>query len=215
MVVKGCESMIYLAENLRNFRKQLGMTQEDVAEAVFVAPQSVSKWERGETTPDIALLPALARLLEVSVDALLGVERIHADEARREVFSRAHERYERGDYAGAAQVHREGLRRFPNDDGMLSELALSLAMLPGGLEEAIAVSERTLAGGCSEKIGHTVRAALCLMYNMNGDGDAARKLAGTLPHVRESREEIFAALERSDVPGENERYLRFLTLGKW
>jgi len=79
MVVKGCESMIYLAENLRNFRKQLGMTQEDVAEAVFVAPQSVSKWERGETTPDIALLPALARLLEVSVDALLGVERIHAE----------------------------------------------------------------------------------------------------------------------------------------
>ena len=63
--------MIYLAENLRNFRKRMGMTQEEVAEAVFVAPQSVSKWERGETTPDIELLPALARLFETSTDALL------------------------------------------------------------------------------------------------------------------------------------------------
>lgn len=207
--------MIYLAENLRVFRKRLGMTQEDVAEAVFVVPQSVSKWERGETTPDIELLPALARLLETSIDALIGIDRIHADEARREIFCRAHARYESGDYAGAAEVHREGLSRFPNDDGMLSELAFSLAMLPDGLPEAIATGERLLGGNGSEKIKHTVRAALCLMYQMNGDADAAKRLAGTLPHVRESREEIFAALERSEVSGESERYLRFLTLGKY
>lgn len=214
MGMKGREKMIYLAENLKHYRKRLGMTQEDVAQAMFVSPQSVSKWERGETTPDIELLPALARLMEVSVDALLGVDRIHADEARREVFSKAHELYERGDYEGAAQIHREGLTRFPNDDGMLSELALSLAILPGKMDEAIEIAERTL-NGCSVKIGHTVRAALCLMYNMNGEADKAKLLAKSLPHVRESREEIFAALERSCIPGEDERYLRFLTLGKW
>ena len=206
--------MIYLAENLRNFRKRMEMTQEDVAQAVFVAPTSVSKWERGETTPDIDLLPALAKLLGVSVDALLGVDRIHDAEAYRDVFFKAHECYERGDYAGAANVHREGLARFPNDDGMLSELALSLAMLPGRLDEAIEIAERTL-GSCSVKTGHTVRAALCLMRCMNGEKEAAKALAGTLPHARESREEILAALERCDIPGEHERYLRFLTLGKW
>ena len=98
---------------------------------------------------------------------------------------------------------------------MLSELVLSLAQLPEGLDEAIAISERILAGNGSEKIRHTVRAALCLMYRMNGDAAAAKRLAENLPHVRESREEIFAALERSDIKGENERYLRFLTLGKY
>ena len=207
--------MIYLAENLRAFRKRAGMTQEEVAEAIFVAPQSVSKWERGETMPDIELLPALAKLFSTSIDALMGMERIHADEAHREVFFKAHELYERGDYEGAAQVHREGLRRFPNDDGMLSELSLSLAMLPGGLEEAIEIGERLINGGGSEKVNHTVRAALCLMYQMHGDADKAKRLARNLPHVRESREEIYAALERSSVPGENERYLKFLTLGKY
>ena len=206
--------MIYIAENLREMRRKMNMTQADVAEAVFVAPQTVSKWEKGETTPDIEMLPALARMFGISIDALLGVERIHADEARREVFRIAHEHYERGEYAQAANVHREGLRRFPNDDGMLSELALSLAMLPNGLDEAIRICERILAGNGSVKIKHTVRAALCLMLQMNGDADAAKRLAGTLPHVRESREEIYEALKRSDTQGENERYLRFLTLGK-
>lgn len=206
--------MIYIAENLRNYRKRLGLTQEDVAEAVFVAPQSVSKWERGETTPDIELLPALAKLLRVSVDALLGVDRIHADEAYRAVFGRAHERFEAGDYAGAAQVHREGLQNFPNDDGMLCELALALALMNENIPEAIQLAELVVNGSGGEKMKHTARAALCLMYRMNGDADAARKLAGTLPHVRESREEITAVLDRLDAPGEAESYLRFLTLGK-
>lgn len=207
--------MIYIAENLRNFRKRLGMTQEDVAEAVFVAPQSVSKWERGETAPDIELLPALAKLLSVSVDALLGVDRIHADKARRDVFGAAHERFEAGDYAGAVDVHREGLRRFPNDAGMMCELALSLAFLPDGLAEAIGLAERVVNGHGSEKMKHTARAALCLMNAMNGDMESARRLAGNLPHVRESREEVQKALDRSSVPGENEKYLRFLTLGRY
>ncbi|MBR3689074.1 MAG: helix-turn-helix transcriptional regulator, partial [Lentisphaeria bacterium] len=161
--------MIYLAENIRAFRKKRGLTQEEVAEAVFVSPQSVSKWERGETVPDIELLPALAMLFETSIDSLMGMERIHADEAHNDVFRRAHVHYENGDYAQAAAVHREGLKRFPNDDGMLSELALSLAMLPGGLAEAIEICERMLARDGSEKIRHTVRAALCLMYGMNGE----------------------------------------------
>ena len=207
--------MIYIAENLRIFRKKMNLTQEDVASAVFVAPQTVSKWERGESTPDIEMLPSLAKLFGTSIDALLGTDRIHADEARRDVFRIAHEHYERGEYAETARVHREGLRRFPNDDGMLSELALSLAMLPDGLDEAIRICEKILAGNGSEKIKHTVRAALCLMHQMNGDADAAKRLAGNLPHVRESREEICAALDRGSIPGENEKYLRYLTLGKY
>lgn len=214
-MVKGSGSLIYIAENIRSFRKKLGLTQEEVAEAVFVAPQSVSKWERGETTPDIELLPALAQLFGTSIDALMGMERIHADEARREVFSRAHESFASGEYEKAAEIHREGLSRFPNDDGMLSELAMALALTPDGLREAIKVGERVVGGNGSEKIKHTVRAALCLMYQMNGDGEAAKRLAYTLPHVRESREEIFAALHRSGETGENERYLRYLTLGEF
>ena len=48
-------------------RKELGFTQEYIAKAL----QAISKWERGETMPDILLLPALADLLQTSTDELL------------------------------------------------------------------------------------------------------------------------------------------------
>lgn len=53
-------------------RKELGLTQAEVGERLNVSPQSVSNWERGETLPDISLLPDLACMLRCSVDAILS-----------------------------------------------------------------------------------------------------------------------------------------------
>jgi len=57
---------------IQNCRKDLKLTQSEVAERLSVTPQSVSNWERGETLPDIALLPDLACMLRCSVDAILS-----------------------------------------------------------------------------------------------------------------------------------------------
>ena len=51
------------------------MTQEQLANALGVTNQSVSKWESGQCCPDIQLLPSIAELFEVSVDELLGCNR--------------------------------------------------------------------------------------------------------------------------------------------
>lgn len=56
---------------LKYFRKEKGMKQEELAEAVGVSPQAVSKWEQGGM-PDAALLPSVADALGVSIDALFG-----------------------------------------------------------------------------------------------------------------------------------------------
>lgn len=55
------------------------MKQQDIANALRVSPQAVSKWERGENGPDIGLLVPLARLLDVTVDWLLASERQGTD----------------------------------------------------------------------------------------------------------------------------------------
>lgn len=59
-------------EQIAFLRKQKGLTQEQLATALGVTNQSVSKWESGQCCPDIQLLPAIAELFEVSVDELLG-----------------------------------------------------------------------------------------------------------------------------------------------
>lgn len=55
-------------------RKEKNMTQEQLAEKLDVARQTVSKWETGETIPDIDSLKKLAILLEFSIDNALGIE---------------------------------------------------------------------------------------------------------------------------------------------
>lgn len=55
-------------------RKELGYTQEDVAQYIGVSRAAVSKWEKGQSYPDITVLPRLATYCNLSIDALLGYE---------------------------------------------------------------------------------------------------------------------------------------------
>ena len=64
-----------LQENIKNFRKERGLTQEELAIRVNVVRQTVSKWEKGQSVPDADLLQKIAEVLEVSVSQLLGQER--------------------------------------------------------------------------------------------------------------------------------------------
>lgn len=63
-------------ENLGKFilenRKSLGMTQEELANKVFVTNKAVSKWEKGQSFPDIALFEPLAEALGVTVSELIA-----------------------------------------------------------------------------------------------------------------------------------------------
>jgi transcriptional regulator with XRE-family HTH domain len=61
-----------LAKKIRGRREARGLKQQDIANALGVSPQAVSKWERGENAPDIAVVGELARLLDVSTDWLLS-----------------------------------------------------------------------------------------------------------------------------------------------
>lgn len=59
------------SNNLKQFRKQKQLSQEQLAEQLGITTQAVSKWECGLSYPDIDLLPQLADLFCVSIDALL------------------------------------------------------------------------------------------------------------------------------------------------
>lgn len=61
-----------LGNRLKEQRARRGLTQSDIANALGVSAQAVSKWERGENAPDISLLVELGRLLGVSVEWILG-----------------------------------------------------------------------------------------------------------------------------------------------
>ena len=62
-------------EILLQLRTQKGLSQEQLAEKVFVTRQAVSRWENGETTPNTETLKLLSDLFDVSINTLLGSPR--------------------------------------------------------------------------------------------------------------------------------------------
>ena len=65
---------------LSQLRREKGMTQKELAERLFLSDKAVSKWERGLSLPDIALLQPLADLFEVTITELLSGQYIREDQ---------------------------------------------------------------------------------------------------------------------------------------
>lgn len=65
---------------ITELRKEKGMTQKQLAEALNVTDKAVSKWERGLSFPDISMLEPLSELLDISIMELLAGERRDEDE---------------------------------------------------------------------------------------------------------------------------------------
>ena len=80
----------YFSENLKKLRHTADITQEKLAEFIGVTPQTISKWERAETYPDIETLPVIANYFGVTIDELLGNDKIKTDIAYPTIISVTH-----------------------------------------------------------------------------------------------------------------------------
>ena len=79
-----------LGKKVRQLRFKAGLTQEQLAERLGVAPQSVSKWENSVAMPDITMLPSLAEIFGISIDDLFDLtveQRLNRIENRMDVES--------------------------------------------------------------------------------------------------------------------------------
>ena len=63
---------LQIGNNIAAFRKQCGMTQAELAEKLNYSDKAVSKWERGESVPDVMTLAQIAELFGIGLDALVG-----------------------------------------------------------------------------------------------------------------------------------------------
>lgn len=82
------------ANRLISLRKRMGLSQEDLAYRLGVSRQAVSKWERGESSPDVDNAIMLGRIYGVSLDELFGVKQEYEIELDREPGEPGEEPYE-------------------------------------------------------------------------------------------------------------------------
>lgn len=102
-------------EVIARLRAKAGLSQDELAEKVFVTRQAVSRWENGETTPNTETLKLLSRVLDVSINTLLGSPRqlicqccgmpLEDDSISREPDGSLNEEYCKWCYADGAFVY--------------------------------------------------------------------------------------------------------------
>lgn len=73
-----------LGMNIAFFRKKAALTQAGLAEKLNYSDKAVSKWERGESLPDVATLVLLAEIFQVTLDELLNVPQVTPEEEETE-----------------------------------------------------------------------------------------------------------------------------------
>lgn len=117
---------IYFGENLRELRQKRKLTQENLADCLNVSFQTISKWERGETYPDICTLPDIAGFFKISVDDLLGVNRA---ENEQEILNRISEYDTLTDYKLMWELIKDLKEKYPNDFRVMIRYLACLVMI--------------------------------------------------------------------------------------
>ena len=109
-----------LSENIRSFRKQKKLTQEQLAEVLGVTTGAVYKWEAGLSIPDITLIVQMADFFDLSVDVLLGYQ---IKDNRLEATVKRLQEYRRQKDVVGLQEAEKALKKYPHSFEIICESA--------------------------------------------------------------------------------------------
>ncbi len=170
---------ITLCENLKELRKKRGNTQADLAVFLKVSNQAISKWERGDGYPDITLLPSIASYYDVSVDTILGVDKINKMKKMQEYFKESQSLSNNGKTSERVTLWRKAYNEFPNDMQVIYHLMFTLSAenIKENAAEVILYGERVIKESSDNKLRGGAIQTLCYTYKAIGKIEEAKKYA--------------------------------------
>lgn len=121
---------------IRDKRKEIGLTQEQIAEYLGVTAPAVNKWEKGTTYPDISLLPPLARLLKIDLNTLLCFNEGLSEKEIGYFSNELVEAIRKNGYESGFTMAMDKIQEYPSCDALIQTMAMTLegALMLYGIE---------------------------------------------------------------------------------
>ena len=187
---------IYLSENIKRLRREKDLTQENLAEFLGVTAQSVSNWERGESYPDITILPEIAGFFKVTVDELLGVNKAETEE---EIVKELEAYDNIRDQKLKLEIIYKLKERFPNDFRILLRYMTCLVHFkentPENVAKIISIYENIKQNCNNDKIRISAKRHIIELYKglseKEGSGitfEECEKIIREMPRMRDGQE---------------------------
>ena len=189
-------------EIIREKRRELSLTQEQIAEFLGVSTPAVNKWEKGSTYPDITLLPALARLLKIDLNTLMSFNNDLSDIEIGNFVNELDQTIRERDYDAAFQKAIHRIQEYPTREKLIYSAVLYLegALILYNVSESEKYREtydsfyRRLAASEIPEIRDTATGMLISYARNRGDFSKAEELIHALPFSTLDREEQLAIL---------------------
>ena len=190
---------VKIGENIKRLRKERDLTQEQLAAALEVSFQAVSRWELGSTYPDIGLLPEIAGYFDVTVDELLGVDDGRRQEEVKKILEQAHKFTNKGKVYDAVCLLREKVKEYPNNVELIYTLASDLYFYAVTLdkekeefrkytEEVIELFKKAIKYDKNNDFTDDCKQGLVYAYVELGEYEKAREIALELPDILTTRD---------------------------
>lgn len=110
---------IHFGENIHKLRTERGMTQERLADFLGVSFQAVSKWERGETVPDLFMLPVIASFFGVTTDYLLGLDKSEQEKEIQDYIDLYSKLWQQAKYENVLKTMKQAIKEYPAEYSLL------------------------------------------------------------------------------------------------
>lgn len=184
---------------IKQLRQKNNVTQEQLANALYVSPQAISRWESEICYPDIEFLPSLADYFNISVDELIGYKLSEKEERLKEIKKEIQRLNEVGDYNEQLEYARYAISLYPSDD----ELRLNLANCLGDtlweknpdkskMKEAEAIHLSLLNENTTDNVRYRNIWGLTHLYARGfKNSEKAFEIANKLPELKSCREYLF------------------------
>ncbi len=189
--------MIALGNNIKKYRKDRKITQEQLAEVLGVSDQAVSRWENGATYPDIELLPTIALYFGITMDDLMGMEAFKDESEIAEILKKRQELKNRGEVVKSCELLRKTVKRYPKNYELLSKLVYDLEFANTddeesrikNLHEAEGLIDRILAECPDEEICRAmIGQKVWILHWLERTDEAVALAEKSLPSMENCRE---------------------------
>lgn len=181
-----------LGEKIRALRKSRNISQEVLAQYLGVSFQAVSKWENGDTMPDVAMIPAIAIFFEVSTDELFDFNRLETEQKIQEAYWEiADIRY--AEPEKAEKMLRELLKQYPGNEVILNNLLYTMRA-PERCEEVVTLCKSILEVAKEDDVKYDVLRILAETYHEMGQQNLVKPTLEQIPEIYFTKLELAAKL---------------------
>ncbi len=189
---------IKMGEKIRSLRKEKNISQEVLANFLGISFQAVSKWENGDSMPDVAMIPAIASFFEVSTDELFDFNRLEIQRRVQQLcWDIADYRYE--EPQRAEKAYRELLKQYPGNDVILANLLYAL-QIQNKHQEVVSLCKTVMAATGFDDVRYDAARILAETYKELGEYQLCKEAIDLIPEFFFShREEKALLLEGEDM----------------